>query len=88
MTKWSLQDAKNHFSEVVTAARVSPQTVTKHGKPTVVVVDVSAYEQLTRRRRSARRGRATDFIEHLLSIPKGGDFVFGRRKAKRRGISF
>ncbi len=30
---WSVQDAKNRFSEVVKAARRSPQTVTKRGKP-------------------------------------------------------
>ena len=36
---WSVQDAKNHFSEVIDAARNGgPQTVTRHGKPAVVVV--------------------------------------------------
>ncbi|WP_249142464.1 type II toxin-antitoxin system prevent-host-death family antitoxin [Bradyrhizobium sp. AUGA SZCCT0160] len=40
---WSVQDAKNRFSEVVEAARRVPQTVTKHGKPAVVVVDVVEY---------------------------------------------
>jgi hypothetical protein len=35
---WSIQDAKNRFSEVVEAAQCRPQLVTKHGKPAVVVV--------------------------------------------------
>ena len=43
---WSVQDAKNRFSEVVEAARREPQTVTKHGKPAVVVVAVDEYERL------------------------------------------
>jgi prevent-host-death family protein len=43
---WSVQDAKNRFSEVVEAARRVPQTVTKHGKPAVVVMDVVEYERL------------------------------------------
>ena len=43
---WSVQDAKNCFSEVVDAARRMPQTVTKHGKPAVVVMDVVEYEAL------------------------------------------
>ena len=43
---WSVQDAKNRFSEVVEAARRMPQTVTKHGKPAVVVMDVVEYERL------------------------------------------
>ena len=42
---WSVQDAKNRFSEVVEAARREPQTVTKHGKPAVVVVAVDEYER-------------------------------------------
>ena len=31
LPSWSVQDAKNRFSEVVEAARRKPQTVTKHG---------------------------------------------------------
>ena len=38
--EWQMSDAKNRFSEVVEAARREPHTVTKHGKPAVVVVDV------------------------------------------------
>jgi antitoxin Phd len=87
MTKWSLQDAKNHFSEVVTAARKSPQTVTKHGKPAVVVVNVELYERQIRKRKPAKSGKALNFVDHLLAMPKGGDFVFGRRKPKRRDIA-
>ena len=35
---WQLQDAKNRFSEVVTRAlNEGAQTVTKHGKPAVIV---------------------------------------------------
>jgi prevent-host-death family protein len=45
-------------SSVVEAARRRPQTVTKHGKPAVVVVDVVEYERL---RRLERRG-------HLLPM--------------------
>jgi prevent-host-death family protein len=47
-----VQDAKNRFSEVVEAARGRPQTVTKHGKPAVVVVDVVEYERLRRLERA------------------------------------
>jgi prevent-host-death family protein len=44
--RWSVQDAKNRFSEVIEAAQREPQTVTKHGKPAVVVVAVDEYERL------------------------------------------
>jgi prevent-host-death family protein len=43
---WSVQDAKNRFSEVVEAARHRPQTVTKHGKPAVVLIAANEYERL------------------------------------------
>jgi antitoxin Phd len=83
MTKWSLQDAKNHFSEVVLAARKSPQTVTKHGKPAVVIVDAKAFERLTQK--PAERPKS--FVEHLLAMPKGGE-DFERRKPKARDVEF
>ncbi len=73
MTKpsWSVQDAKNRFSEVVEAARRAPQTVTKHGKPAVVVVDVAEYERL----RNVERARAPSFADLLLAMPQdGGEF--------------
>ena len=63
---WSVQDAKNRFSEVVEAARRAPQTVTKHGKPAVVVVDVMEYERLQR----LERARALSFAEALLTMPQ------------------
>ncbi|MFT4276995.1 MAG: type II toxin-antitoxin system Phd/YefM family antitoxin [Rhodopseudomonas sp.] len=68
---WSVQDAKNRFSEVVEAARRSPQTVTKHGKPTVVVVDVAEYERL----QQLKRATAPSFADVLLAMPQDdGDF--------------
>ncbi|NEW90486.1 type II toxin-antitoxin system Phd/YefM family antitoxin [Rhodopseudomonas sp. BR0M22] len=68
---WSVQDAKNRFSEVVEAARRSPQTVTKHGKPTVVVVDVAEYERL----QQLERATAPSFADVLLAMPQDdGDF--------------
>jgi len=42
---WTLQDAKNRFSEVVrSAVEIGPQTVTKHGVATVVIVSTGDYE--------------------------------------------
>jgi len=68
---WSVQDAKNRFSEVVEAARSVPQTVTKHGKPTVVVVDVLEYERL----QHLDRGQAPSFADALLMMPQdNGEF--------------
>ena len=68
---WSVQDAKNRFSAVVEAARRKPQTVTKHGKPAVVVVAADEYERL----RKLQRLKAPSFADLLLAMPTdGGDF--------------
>jgi len=66
---WSVQDAKNRFSEVVEAARRRPQTVTKHGKPAVVVLAANEYERL----RHLERLTAPSFADHLLAIPTDDD---------------
>jgi len=78
---WSVQDAKNRFSEVVEAARRGPQTVTKHGKPTVVVVDVAEYERL----RQFERAKAPTFTELLLAMPQDGG-EFPRSKVRPRDL--
>ncbi len=45
--KWQLQEAKNRFSEVVRkASEEGPQTVTKHGKDSVVVLSSEDYQKL------------------------------------------
>jgi antitoxin Phd len=64
---WSVRDAKNRFSEVVKAARRTPQTITKHGKPAVVVLGVAQYERLRR----PERAQAPSFADVLLSMPQG-----------------
>ena len=69
MPEWPLQDAKNKFSAVVNAALDGePQHVTRRGRPAVVVIAAQDYERLCQ----AEKAGAPDFIEHLLSIPRGG----------------
>jgi antitoxin Phd len=78
---WSVQDAKNRFSEVVEAAQRAPQTVTKHGKPTVVVVDVVEYERLRR----LERARAPSFADVLLAMPQDNG-EFSRHNVRMRDL--
>ena len=80
---WSVQDAKNQFSAVVEAARRAPQTVTKHGKPAVVVIDAEDYERL----RLLERAKAPSFKDHLLAMPQGGK-DFERVEIEFRDIKF
>jgi antitoxin Phd len=80
---WSIQDAKNRFSEVVQAARRKPQTVTKHGKPAVVVVAADEYARL----RQLDRAQAPSFAELLLAMPQDGG-EFARLKVRPRDLEF
>jgi len=81
--RWSVQDAKNRFSEVVEAARSKPQTVTKHGKRAVVVVAAEEYDRL----KTLEKHHAPSFKEHLLNMPRG-DVTFERLKVKLREPGF
>ena len=63
--QWQLQDAKNRFSEVVDkACREGPQTVTRRGRPTVVVVSVTDYRRL-------RKG-GSNLVDFLRRSPLKG----------------
>jgi len=43
---WQLQEAKSRFSDLVnTAMTQGAQTITKHGKPAVVVISAEEYRQ-------------------------------------------
>ena len=47
---WQLQEAKNRFSEVVELALCEgPQTITRHGRPAVVIVATEQYARETGR---------------------------------------
>lgn len=80
---WSVENARNRFSAVVDAARRAPQTVTRHGKPAVVVVAADEYERLRR----LERLTAPRFAEHLLAMPTD-DGGFERLEGDPRAMRF
>ena len=83
MTTWQFHDAKNRFSSVGDAAfAVEPQQVTRRGKPAVVVLAVEEYERLLKE----EADDTPTFVEHLLAIPKGGDFEFERWPLNSRPV--
>ncbi|HTH50085.1 MAG TPA: type II toxin-antitoxin system Phd/YefM family antitoxin [Candidatus Limnocylindria bacterium] len=50
---WPLQDAKNQFSRLVDSAlSEGPQTVTRHGEPTVMVISVAEFKRISPRKKS------------------------------------
>ncbi|MBI5651081.1 MAG: type II toxin-antitoxin system Phd/YefM family antitoxin [Chloroflexi bacterium] len=63
---WQLQEAKNHFSEVVEhAVTRGPQIITKRGAEVVVLLSYAEYRKLVARQRT--RSVATFFRESPLA---------------------
>ncbi len=72
-TVWKLQDAKNRFSEVVEQAlRYGPQTITRRGKPTAILISCDAFQDL-----AAGDGDLVDFFRQ--SPLKGANIDLERR---------
>jgi len=71
---WQLQEAKSHFSELVeTVISKGAQTVTKHGKPAVVVISAEEYQRCLAPRKSlaaALRACPEDLAPLLGKRPK------------------
>jgi prevent-host-death family protein len=66
-TQWQLQTAKARLSELVEAAlRGEPQRITRRGKDAVMVLSEQAYVAL----KSGSKRDATDFVAHLLAMPR------------------
>ena len=62
---WQLQEAKNRFSELVEKAiTLGPQTVTKRGVKTVVVLSFDEYQKLT--------SPKADLVDFFKSSPLHG----------------
>ena len=84
MAEWPLQDAKNKFSALVSAALAGePQRVTRRGQPAVVVLATEEYERLCRLEQS----NAPSLGELLLEIPQD-DQEFERLSIPARPLGF
>jgi antitoxin Phd len=78
--EWQLQEAKAKFSELVqTAIEAGPQTVTRRGKPAVVVVAADEFERM--------RERTPTLKELLLECPLEG-VDLERPRDYGRGVEF
>ena len=70
--KWTVATAKARLSEVIELARrEGPQTITKNGLSTAVVVSVEEWEK-----KSARSGSLAEFL--LASPLRGADLEIAR----------
>lgn len=75
--QWSVAEAKARLSELLERARsAGPQTITRNGRETAVVVSVEEWK-----RRTERRGTLADFL-NASPLPGSG---LSLRRPKHRG---
>ena len=76
---WSLALAKARLSEVVDRAQAGPQTITRNGKPSAVVVSAEEWA-----RKTVRRGTLAEFL--LASPLRGADLELERPRDPPRDL--
>ena len=76
---WTVAGAKARLSEVIERAQSSPQTITKNGKPSVVVVSAEEWQ-----RKTLRKGTLAEFL--LDSPLRGADLDLERRRDEPRDL--
>ena len=90
MSTWQLQDAKARFSELIhTVETEGPQTITRRGVKTAVVVPIDQWERTAELRRTSAPSEPQlpkvkltneEFLKFLQSAP---DFEIPDRHAER-----
>jgi prevent-host-death family protein len=67
---WQLQEARDHFSEVVERALTQGhQVITRHGRPAVVVVAADEFRRLALRRKPLSQFLAESPLRELGALP-------------------
>ncbi|MBX9459690.1 MAG: type II toxin-antitoxin system Phd/YefM family antitoxin [Rhizobium sp.] len=77
---WTVAGAKAKLSEVIERAQSAPQTITRNGKPSVVVVSADEWQ-----RKTARKGSLAAFL--LESPLRGADLELERQRDEPRDPS-
>jgi prevent-host-death family protein len=77
---WTLASAKARLSEVVDRAQAGPQTITRHGKPSAVIVSAEEWA-----RKSLRKGTLAEFL--LTSPLRGANLEVERQRDTPRDVA-
>ena len=81
MDDWTVAEAKAKLSEVIERAMTGqPQTITRHGKTAVVVVDAAEWK-----RRARRKGTLADFL--ATSPLRDAEIQMPRMKGRLRNVN-
>jgi prevent-host-death family protein len=76
---WTLAGAKARLSEVVDRAQAAPQTVTRNGKPSAVIVSAEEWA-----RKTVRKGTLAEFL--LASPLRGAGLELERQHDTPRDV--
>ena len=76
---WTVVSAKAKLSEVIDRAQTAPQTITRNGRPSVVVVSVQEWQQKT-----TRKGTLAEFL--MGSPLRNVDLDLERRNDEPRDL--
>ncbi len=78
-TNWTVAGAKARLSEVIERAQFAPQTITRNGKQSVVVVSAEEWQ-----RKTVRKGTLAEFL--LDSPLRGADLDRERQRDEPREL--
>jgi prevent-host-death family protein len=78
-TNWTVAGAKARLSEVIARAQSAPQTITRNGKASVVVVSAEEWQ-----RKTVRKGTLAEFL--MDSPLRGTDLDVERQRDEPRDL--
>lgn len=78
-SSWTVASAKAKLSEVMERAQLAPQTITRNGTPSVVIVSADEWQKKT-----ARKGSLAEFL--LESPLRGADLNIERQTDEPRDL--
>ena len=76
---WTVADAKARLSEVIERAQTEPQIITRHGKPSAVIVSAEEWA-----RKTVRKGTLAEFL--LASPLREADLDLERARDQPRDV--
>ncbi len=77
---WTVANAKAKLSEVIDRAQSVPQTITRNGKPSVVVVSAEEWQ-----RKTTRKGTLAEFL--MASPLRSAELDLERQRDEPRDLS-
>lgn len=77
--RWTVAGAKARLSEVIERAQTDPQIITRHGKPSVVVVSAEEWA-----RKTVRKGTLAEFL--MISPLRDADLDLDRVRDQPRDL--